>query len=82
MKPFVGLPLDTDTDTCSYSPDLDRPPCTSRAAVHLAVRNESWGVVALGTCPDHEPLARSCGSVLAEHPFSDLCGFLTGECWS
>jgi hypothetical protein len=82
MKPFVGLPLDAATTTCTYSSDLDQPRCSAEAVSHIAVRSPEWGVVGLLTCADHESTARASGRVLGEHPFGDLCPYLTGECWS
>lgn len=76
--PEVGLPTVLDGG-CAYSYSPDQPACGRPGVVHLCVRSAAWGVVALATCAEHEPIARAAGEVLDGHPHVEQCGMT--ECW-
>ncbi|WP_194821287.1 hypothetical protein [Micromonospora sp. S-DT3-3-22] len=74
MKPFVGLPSDT-ADGCAYAADLDAPPCTQAATVHIIGRAPGWGWVALPSCDDHQAIAEAgCADVADVHPAAGCSG--------
>jgi hypothetical protein len=76
--PFVGLP--TEVGGCAFSVELDSEPCGKPPTLHIQVRAEGWGTVALDTCDEHAGLARASGSWVTEHAYGPDCPPSTA-CW-
>jgi hypothetical protein len=76
--PYVGLP--SSGTGCAFAAELDSPECGQPPALHIQVRSDAWGEVALITCADHASLARASGSWITEHNYGADCPE-SALCW-
>jgi hypothetical protein len=82
MKPRVGTPSIDHRAVCHYSTRPGAPQCNAPATVHLLVHDaDGYGMVGLGSCDIHAPIARTTGLLLDEHKHKGVCG-LPGTLWN
>lgn len=74
-RPRVGSATDEHRAVCVYSLRAGEPQCGKPATTHVRVRDGHYGEVALATCAQHLPVARSAGEFLQEHAYEGWCGF-------